>query len=155
MAKKILIVGVILIAIGGVVFAFTANNKTESPDSVSTGDQMTDMDMDSSSSSGSTGSQQSATDNTSTEQSSGTSVEIKDYAYSPATITVKKGTTVTWTNQDSVRHDITPDEESDAFQGSELLSKGESYSFTFNTAGTYTYHCSPHPYMTAKVIVTE
>lgn len=82
-------------------------------------------------------------------------VEIEDMAYRPANITVKKGTTVTWTNKDEVRHDVRPDEESDAFQGSELLAKDERYSFTFNTPGTYSYHCSPHPHMTGTVTVIE
>lgn len=82
-------------------------------------------------------------------------VTIKDYAFKPAKITVKKGTTITWTNQDDSRHDITPDKESGNFVASELLSQGNGYSFTFNTVGTYTYHCSPHPYMKATVEVTD
>lgn len=83
------------------------------------------------------------------------SVTIENYAFSPATVKVKKGTKVTWTNRDSVKHDVAPDDASDAFKGSELLAKGESYSFTFNTVGTYSYHCSPHPYMKATVEVVE
>ena len=83
------------------------------------------------------------------------SVQIKDFAYSPSTLTVKKGTKVTWTNQDSMQHDVTPDDESSNFAGSQLLSKGESYSYTFNTAGTYSYHCTPHTYMKATVVVTD
>lgn len=81
-------------------------------------------------------------------------VTIKNFAFGPKKITVKKGTTVTWTNQDDARHDITPDEPSDNFKASELLGKGESYSFTFNTAGNYSYHCTPHPYMKGMVEVT-
>ncbi len=85
-----------------------------------------------------------------------TSVVIQNYAYSPAKITVKKGTKVTWTNQDTVRHDVMSDDNSSQ-KGLEsaLLAKGQSYSFTFTTVGTYTYHCSPHPYMKATVEVTE
>lgn len=82
-------------------------------------------------------------------------VNIQDSAYSPANIRVKKGATVTWTNQDSIQHDIMPDEESDNFKASELLSQGESYSFTFNEVGTYTYHCTPHPFMKGSVEVVE
>lgn len=82
-------------------------------------------------------------------------VTIENYAYSPASIRVKKGTTVTWTNQDSVKHDVMPDKPSDDFKASDLLAKGESYSFTFNTVGTYSYYCSPHPYMKATVEVVE
>lgn len=96
----------------------------------------------------------------SSDSSSGSAVEassvtIENYNFTPAKIKVKKGTKVTWTNQDSVKHDVMPDNESDAFKASELLGKGESYSFTFNTVGTYTYHCSPHPYMKGTVEVVE
>lgn len=82
-------------------------------------------------------------------------VTIRDFAYSPAAIKVKVGTKVTWTNQDSVSHTITADEPSSDAPDSQLLSKGESYSFTFNKAGTYNYHCQLHPYMKATVVVTE
>ena len=82
-------------------------------------------------------------------------VEIKDFAYSPAAITVKKGTKVTWTNKDSTRHNVSPDNETADFKASELLAQGASYSVTFNTVGTFAYHCTPHPYMKASVIVTE
>ena len=90
-------------------------------------------------------------------QSAGTSsVEIKDFAFAPLTIKIKVGRTVTWTNQDSTKHDVAPDSESADFKGSnKLLAKGESYSFTFNKAGTYAYHCTPHPNMRATVEVTE
>lgn len=82
-------------------------------------------------------------------------VNIEDSAYGPANIRVKKGTTVTWTNKDTIRHDIAPDEENPNFQGSELLGQGESYSFTFNEVGTYNYHCTPHPFMKGSVEVVE
>ena len=84
-----------------------------------------------------------------------TTLDIKDFAFQPKNIKVKVGDTVTWTNQDTARHDITPDNESDDFKSSELLAKGESYSFTFTKAGTYSYFCSPHPYMKASVEVVE
>lgn len=75
-------------------------------------------------------------------------VAIKNFAFSPATLTVKAGTTVTWTNQDSATHDV----KGDAF-ASEPLSQGETFSFTFDKAGNYDYICSFHPSMTGKVIV--
>lgn len=83
------------------------------------------------------------------------SVVIEDFAFKQATITVKKGTKVTWTNKDSVSHTVTPDETSNDFQGSELLGKGQSYSYTFSKTGTFKYHCQPHPQMTGTVIVVE
>jgi amicyanin len=81
------------------------------------------------------------------------SITIKDYSYSPATITVKVGTKVTWTNQDAVGHTVTAD--SGTGPDSQLIDQGQSYSFTFDKAGTYTYHCTPHPYMKGTVVVTE
>ena len=82
-----------------------------------------------------------------------TSVSISGYAFQPAVITVKVGTTVTWTNTDAVNHTVMSD------TGNELASqpfaRGETYSHTFATVGTYSYHCMPHPYMKGMVVVTE
>lgn len=82
-------------------------------------------------------------------------ITISGFAFNPSKITVKKGTTVTWTNQDSTQHNVEPDEPSDDFKRSELLAKDESYSFTFEKSGTYSYHCQPHPQMKGTVDVTE
>jgi plastocyanin len=79
-------------------------------------------------------------------------VEIEDFAFTPATVTVKVGTTVKWGNKDNVRHTITGD---DGTWGSGPFSKGETFTFTFTQAGTYTYHCSPHPAMKGTVIVVS
>lgn len=80
-------------------------------------------------------------------------VAIVDFKYSPETLTVKKGTTVTWTNEDSVAHTVTADD----LPGpdSPSMPKGATYSYTFNEAGTFSYFCQPHTYMKAKVVVTE
>lgn len=82
------------------------------------------------------------------------SVAIQNFAFSPANITVKKGTTVTWTNKDSVAHTVT---ETDGKTGptSGDVNPGANYTFTFNTPGTYHYHCSIHPEMVGTVIVTS
>jgi amicyanin len=80
----------------------------------------------------------------------GFEVEIEDFAYVSAVITVKVGTTVTWENKDQVQHTVTSD--SGLFD-SGLLAKGVPFSFTFTEAGTYTYHCTPHPLMKGTVIV--
>lgn len=85
--------------------------------------------------------------------SSTNKVSISNFAFSPADITIKKGTTVTWTNNDSVAHTVTKD--SGSGPESELLENGESYSFTFNELGTFNYHCTPHPQMHGTVTVTE
>lgn len=81
---------------------------------------------------------------------SSTEVTIENFSYSPATITIKAGDTVTWTNNDSVAHTATADDES---FDTGLLEKGQSTSVTFDTPGTYTYHCTPHPNMKGTVVV--
>lgn len=86
-----------------------------------------------------------------TVQSQTHEIKISNFAFSPVTITIKKGDTVKWTNLDSVRHTITSDSGSEL--NSELLSKTESYSHTFSDVGTYDYYCVPHSYMKAKVVV--
>ena len=84
------------------------------------------------------------------------SVIISNYTFSPVTLKVKKGTKVTWTNHDTVKHDVVSDS-SQTVTGPEspLLGKNETFSFTFDSVGTYKYHCSPHPYMHGTVEVTE
>lgn len=77
-------------------------------------------------------------------------VTIKDLAFSPDMVTVAIGTTVTWTNQDSVSHTITS---VDGIFGSDTLAPGNSFSFTFIDKGTFDYFCSIHPHMTGSVIV--
>jgi amicyanin len=83
-------------------------------------------------------------------------VMINSFAFAPASLTVKKGTTVTWTNQDDVGHSVTLDSGQPAGGPTgPLLGKGDRYSFTFKTAGTYHYHCSIHPSMKGSVTVTD
>lgn len=84
-----------------------------------------------------------------------TKVDIKDYMFTPMAIKVKVGDTVTWTNQDGVRHNVVADKPSADAPNGPLIAKGETYSFTFKKAGTYTIHCMPHPYMHGTVIVTQ
>jgi plastocyanin len=81
------------------------------------------------------------------------SVSISNFSFNPATLTVKKGTRVTWTNNDSVGHTVTADNGSGP--GSGLLNNGDSYNYTFDATGTYPYHCSVHPSMKGTVIVTQ
>jgi plastocyanin/sugar lactone lactonase YvrE len=77
-------------------------------------------------------------------------VEIKDYAFTPPTLTVPAGTTVTWTNNDAVPHTATA---SDASFDSGNLNPGQSYSFTFATPGSYPYACQYHAGMTGTIVV--
>lgn len=78
-------------------------------------------------------------------------INIKDYAYSKKSVTVKKGTIIKWVNKDSMKHDVN----SKKFGGPKgpLLSKGKSYSWRAEKSGTYNYFCTPHPYMKGKIIV--
>jgi plastocyanin len=78
------------------------------------------------------------------------SVDISGFAFVPSTLTVSVGATVTWTNKDSVSHTVISND--NLFQ-SGTLAKGATFEHTFNQKGTFAYHCSFHPSMTAKVIV--
>lgn len=80
---------------------------------------------------------------------------IQDLSFKTEILKIKKGTTVTWVNKDDAHHTITPTGGPSDFKPSALLAKDESYKFTFNTVGSYTYKCSPHPYMTGTIEVTE
>ena len=80
-----------------------------------------------------------------------TSVSIRDNFYSPQTITISTGSSVTWRNDGSMSHTVTFDS---PYSDSGTVSYGNSYTKTFNTAGTYTYHCNFHSGMTGTVIVT-
>ena len=84
---------------------------------------------------------------------SGVAVAIKNYAFAPAALTIPVGTKVTWTNDDTAPHTVTIQSGPVTF-GSPTLQKGDSFTYTFTTAGTYTYYCAVHPTMTASVVVT-
>lgn len=76
-------------------------------------------------------------------------VEIRNYSYTPQNITVSVGTTVIWVQDDSTIHTVT---DAGVFD-SGPLSRGQRYSHTFRTSGTYTYRCTVHPAMTGTVTV--
>ncbi|MEJ3743418.1 cupredoxin family copper-binding protein [Actinomycetes bacterium KLBMP 9797] len=80
------------------------------------------------------------------------SVTIRQYAYSPASLMVTVGDTVTWTNRDTAAHDVVTTSGPASFR-SRPLATGESFRHTFTTAGTYQYYCSLHPDMRASVMV--
>lgn len=77
-------------------------------------------------------------------------VWIQGSAFNPASITVTAGTTVTWTNKDAIAHTVTSDA---ALFDSGSINTNGTYSHLFSTAGTYAYHCTIHPFMTASVKV--
>src|SRR5262245_54769364 len=78
------------------------------------------------------------------------SVSIEGFAFDPAGLTVDVGDTVTWTNGDDIAHTATAD--GGSFDTG-TLANGESGSATFNTAGTFPYHCSIHAQMTGTITV--
>ena len=77
-------------------------------------------------------------------------VDILGFAFGPASITVRPGTTVTWTQQDEDQHTVTAN---DGSFGSSPLVTGATYTHTFTAPGTYQYHCSIHPFMHGTVVV--
>jgi plastocyanin len=78
-----------------------------------------------------------------------TSVTIDNFTFSPAELTVKVGTTVTWKNHDDIPHTVVS---AGKFR-SKTLDTDDSFSFTFTVAGDYKYFCSLHPHMTGMIKV--
>jgi plastocyanin len=79
-----------------------------------------------------------------------TAVKIDNFTFTPQRVTVKPGTTITWTNQDDIPHTVTS--ATKAFR-SKALDTDDKFSFTFTTAGVYEYFCSLHPHMTGTIVV--
>ena len=78
-----------------------------------------------------------------------TKVSIDNFTFQPAELTVKVGTTVTWTNHDDIPHTVVS---AGKFR-SKTLDTDDSFSFTFTAAGDYKYFCSLHPHMTGMIKV--
>ena len=77
-------------------------------------------------------------------------VKIDNFSFTPASITVAAGTTITWTNRDDIPHTVV--EKRLSFR-SKALDTDNAYSYTFATAGSFDYFCSLHPHMVGKIIV--
>ena len=80
----------------------------------------------------------------------GNSVSVQDFSFAPASLTVSVGTTVTFTNNGAVTHTVTAD--AGGFDSGNLAA-GSAFQFTFNSPGTFAYHCAIHPSMTATIKV--
>lgn len=80
------------------------------------------------------------------------SVSLTGLAFNPAAITISAGTTVIWTNNDSVTHNVTSTSAPVAFNSGDF-GPGGVYSHKFTTVGTYEYQCTIHPNMTGSVTV--
>jgi plastocyanin len=79
-------------------------------------------------------------------------VNIEGFAFKPGGITVKQGSTVTWTNKDDEAHTVFF--MFDSSRSPLLVNSANTYTKTFTTAGTFVYHCTIHPFMTGTVTVT-
>ena len=77
-------------------------------------------------------------------------ISAKDFMFSPTTVTVKVGSTVTWTNLDDEPHTVFSD--TGLFRSSALDTK-DSFSYKFDKAGTYHYSCTIHPRMVGTIVV--
>jgi plastocyanin len=80
----------------------------------------------------------------------GCEVEIENFAFTPQNIQISVGDTVTWENYDAAPHTVTGD--NGEFDSGELATD-QTFSHTFDTAGTFTYHCEIHPNMTGSIVV--
>ena len=89
---------------------------------------------------------------TATAQSTPETIDVKidNFTFGPAELTVKAGSTITWTNRDDIPHTVVSSDK--AFK-SKVLDTDEKFSSTFRTPGTFSYFCSIHPKMTGKVVV--
>jgi plastocyanin len=81
----------------------------------------------------------------------GDAVNIDNFAFAPATLTVHAGSTVTWTNKDEEPHTVVANDGSFHSPG---MGSQATFSYTFPKAGTFDYVCSIHPFMHATVVVT-
>jgi plastocyanin len=105
-----------------------------------------------------TGNTTSASGGNSVTISPGSSVPSNGKFFVPETLTVSKGTTITWTNGDSTLHTVTSGSAESGNSGTEFdssyLAAGKTFQHQFSTSGTFDYYCTLHPYMKGKVIVT-
>ncbi|MGB0005352.1 MAG: plastocyanin/azurin family copper-binding protein [Nitrososphaeraceae archaeon] len=107
-----------------------------------------------------TGNTSSASGGNSVTISPGSSVPSNGKFFVPDTLTVSKGTTVTWTNGDSTLHTVTSGSPESGNSGtgtefdSSYLAAGKTFQHQFSIPGTFDYYCTLHPYMKGKVVVT-
>ncbi len=73
------------------------------------------------------------------------------FTFKPKSVTIAVGTSVTWTNTTTVAHTVTSDDGKTFSSG--IINPGATFSFKFTKKGTFGYHCSIHPFMTATIIV--
>jgi plastocyanin len=134
----IAVVVVIILAVGGwLAFGNKSNDNSSNTTSTS-----------------SNASQQSNTTPNNQQQTSASGkVSIQNMQFTPSQVTITKGGSVTWTNNDSTTHTVTDDLSNVGGPNSGNIAPGESYSFTFDKTGSFQYHCSIHPSMRGTIVV--
>ena len=141
LAALLAVGGLLLAACGGASAAGTSAGQRSAASR--TADPMTNMPMPTSADANSTQPASAPTPD-------GPAVTITNFAFQPATLTVKVGTSVTWTNRDEEPHTVV----GNGLKSPVLGNAGSTYSYTFTTAGSYSYNCSIHPFMHGTVVVT-
>lgn len=91
---------------------------------------------------------------TPTHQVQTVTVTVKDFAFTPPTVTIASGSTVTWSFQDSMAHSATSDSGSAKQWDSGIKTSG-TYSVTFDQTGSFPYHCTPHPDQMKGTVVVQ
>jgi plastocyanin len=83
-------------------------------------------------------------------RSDSTKAVVQDFTFRPGRIEVASGATVVWANGGQVAHTVTSD---DGTFDTGLIEAGRQGAITFSTPGTYTFHCTPHPFMRGEIVV--
>ncbi len=139
----IIIAIVVLVIIGGVTYWYMQSQNSYTPTSyLNTQDSNTSTNLNT---------QNNSKPTSALNQNPTTvSVTISNFIFTPKNLTIHKGDTVTWKNNDSMTHTVTGD---NGGPSSQYINLDESYSYTFTTTGTFPYHCSIHPSMKAVIQV--
>ena len=133
MNKVLIVIMVVVLAIGGL--AIYDHNKSNNGPAYSNNS-----------------SNNSAQSQTNQSSASG-AITIKNMMFTPSQISIAKGGTVTWTNNDSTVHRVVDDLTNVGGPASGDIQPGSTYSFTFNKTGSFQYHCSIHPSMRGTIVV--
>jgi len=136
MGKRITVVIIAILILGAIAFGLTRNSNKANSNQNSPQNSATQSSQSSHA------------------PTSANAVTIQNFAFLPGDITIKKGTTVTWTNNDSTAHSVN---ETDNQKGPDSgdLNPGDKYSFNFDQTGTFKYRCNLHPEMLGTVTVTD
>lgn len=136
-------------ASAGLVLLVLLAGCSATPDGTASGDPSSSTQSSTSPASTSTGSS-----STTTTAPASSAVQISGFAFQPKQVSIAVGQAVTWTQQDSAPHTVSSDAGAPVAFDSGNLAKGQQFTFTFTTAGTYGYHCKLHSSMTGTVTVT-